>query len=96
MMASFLTLASVGWPRMLQRTLIENYVPSIRFRVSQSDAWLETRGRIAWISLSKRTAGIEFMGIPFESRIRLKRWISTLTLEGTTASVEDFVMKRSA
>jgi hypothetical protein len=50
----------------------------LRFQLSQSNDWVETRGRIAWISASKQTAGVEFIDLSYESLNFIKRWISSI------------------
>lgn len=58
------------------RSLTDGQAPHIRFLVPQPHAWVETRARIAWISAPRRTAGVEFIGLPDEARNRIKEWIS--------------------
>jgi hypothetical protein len=50
----------------------------LRFQLSQSNDWMETRGRIAWITASKLTAGVEFIDLSYESLIFIKKWISSI------------------
>jgi SPOR domain/PilZ domain len=50
----------------------------LRFQLSQSNYWIETQGRIAWISASKQTAGVEFIDLSYESLIFIKNWISSI------------------
>src|SRR5580704_9502208 len=56
--------------------LLQDHLPNMRFQFSQSKNWLETSGRIAWTSESKKTAGVEFVFLPEEAREQLKEWIS--------------------
>jgi len=51
-------------------------VPQIRFQLSESRPWIETRGRIAWIGASKKTAGVEFIELLEEARNQINHWIS--------------------
>src|ERR1039458_2440316 len=46
--------------------LTNDELPRMRFQLSQSQPWIETRGRIAWTSASMKTAGLEFIGLPEE------------------------------
>lgn len=58
----------------------EEYI-QLRFQLSQSDYWIETHGRIAWISVSKQTAGVEFIGLSYESFMFIKTWISSIACQ---------------
>ena len=64
-----LSLQAVG-------SLTDDQVPHIRFQLSESRPWIETRGRIAWISASKKTAGVEFIELIEEARNQINHWIS--------------------
>jgi hypothetical protein len=74
------------------RSLPEDPLQQMRLQFSQPDAWLEIRGRIAWISASRKAAGFEFVGLSQEGRTRITRWISSLAqsnaTEGERTSVE--------
>src|SRR5271167_1940995 len=48
--------------------LTDGESPRMRFQLSQSQPWIETQGRIAWVSASMKTAGLEFIGLPEEAR----------------------------
>jgi len=50
--------------------------PSMRFQLSPSEPWIETRGRIAWIGASMKRAGLEFIDLPDDARDQIRRWIS--------------------
>jgi septal ring-binding cell division protein DamX len=56
------------------RSLTGCELPGMRFRLSESQAWIETSGRFAWIGPSKHTAGVEFTGLPEEARNRIRQW----------------------
>jgi cell division septation protein DedD len=46
----------------------------IRFRLSASEHWVETSGRLIWMNKSQKVAGIAFSGISGEARNRIKDW----------------------
>jgi hypothetical protein len=73
-----LNISERGLAMTVVRSLPDDPAPHMRFQISQSNAWVETGGRIAWVSASKTTAGVEFVGLPYEGRIRIKNWISSL------------------
>jgi septal ring-binding cell division protein DamX len=58
----------------------------MRFQLSQSKAWVEAQGRIAWTNASRQKAGVEFVGLPYEGRILIRRWLTVVDHLGTTAA----------
>jgi cell division septation protein DedD len=71
-----LNISERGLAMMVVRSLADNPLRQMRFQLSETSAWLETQGRIAWISSSKTTAGVEFVDLPNEEHIRIMKWIS--------------------
>jgi septal ring-binding cell division protein DamX len=57
------------------RSLAEGQLPAMRFQLSESRTWIETRGRIAWINASKKTVGVEFVDLPDEARKQIRQWV---------------------
>jgi SPOR domain/PilZ domain len=51
-------------------------LPNFRFQFSQTDAWVETKGRITWRSVSKKAAGVEFIDLPGDARRQIQEWIA--------------------
>ena len=57
----------------------------MRFQLSQSSTWIEATGRIAWTNASGQTVGVQFVGLPYEGRIRIRRWLASIDhLSATT------------
>jgi hypothetical protein len=69
------------------RSLADGESSAMRFQLSESETLIETRGRIAWISASKKTAGVEFVGLPEEARNKIREWIP-LTLHPSGSAEE--------
>jgi len=79
--------------------LTDDELPRMRFQLSPTQPWIETRGRIAWLGASMKRAGLEFTGLPDEARDQIKQWISLelqanefveeITLEKTKPSKDD-------
>jgi len=57
----------------------------MRFQLSESSPWIEAQGRIAWTSASRKTVGVQFVGLPYEERIRIRRWLTSIDPLSTTA-----------
>lgn len=51
-------------------------LPKIRFQLPDQVGWIETPGRLAWLSESKRDGGIEFTGLSDAARAKVRAWIS--------------------
>lgn len=66
------------------KSLGDDAYTKLRFQLSQSNDWVETRGRIAWISASKQTAGVEFIDLSYKSLIFIKNWISSIASPNTS------------
>ena len=69
------------------RSLGDNRFPKLRFQLSLSNTWIEARGRIAWLSNSRNTAGVELVEITDEARLLLKRSIATFSDAEDTENV---------
>jgi hypothetical protein len=79
-----LDISEQGLAMQAVKSLGTDTYTQLRFQLSQSDYWVETHARIAWISPSRQTAGMEFVGLSNESLIFIKRWIlSTASLKAT-------------
>jgi Acetyltransferase (GNAT) domain/PilZ domain len=65
---------------------IETHISTMTFHLPGSQEWLEIRGQIAWLSESKREAGIRFLDLPVTARGRIKEWIS---LESSRDTFQD-------
>ena len=69
------------------RSLADGELPAMRFQLSESQTWIETSGRIAWIGASKHNAGVEFIDLPEEARNKIRQWIP-LTLHPNGSAEE--------
>jgi hypothetical protein len=70
-----LNISESGLAMQAVRSLAEGELPAMRFQLSESQNWIETPGRIAWIGASKHMAGVEFVGLPEEARNKIRQWI---------------------
>lgn len=80
------------------RSLGDNPRPKLRFQLSLSNTWIEARGRIAWLSNSRNTAGVELVEISDEARLLLKRSIAAVSDAEDTENVatDDFALVKPA
>jgi hypothetical protein len=72
-----LDISEQGLAMQAVKSLEDDTYTQLRFQLSQSNHWVETLARIAWISASKQTAGVEFIDLSYESLIFIKTWISS-------------------
>ena len=56
-------------------TLTEDPTLRMRFLLPESKSWVETNGRIAWVSESRKEAGIRFVDLPENARRKIQKWI---------------------
>jgi hypothetical protein len=71
-----LNISERGLAMLVVRSLADDPLRQMRFQLSDTSAWVETQGRIAWVSGSKTTAGVEFVDLPDGEQLRIKKWIS--------------------
>jgi len=53
----------------------------LRLQLHKSCKRLETRAKVAWISDTKKEAGVEFIDLPEEVRLEIKEWLALENLE---------------
>jgi hypothetical protein len=57
---------------------IEAHISTVAFHLPGSQDWVEIIGQIAWLSESRRDAGIRFLDPPETARDRIQEWISLI------------------
>ncbi len=57
--------------------LVAELLSCIRFRLPDSARFIETSAQIAWLSPSRKGAGVEFVDLPEDARNQLREWISS-------------------
>jgi TonB family protein len=53
----------------------------LRLQLPRSSKRLETKGKVAWTSSTKKEAGIEFIGLTDEVRLEIREWLALENLE---------------
>jgi TonB family protein len=56
-------------------SLMDDVLPGVRFQLSESDGWIAASARIVWTGQSRKLAGLEFVDLADESRIKIKEWL---------------------
>jgi cell division septation protein DedD len=82
-----LNVCEKGLAMQVVRSLGDNRFPKLRFQLSLSNTWIEARGRIAWLSNSRNTAGVELVEITDEARQLLKKSIAAFSDAEDTENV---------
>jgi TonB family protein len=62
--------------------LTGNHTMGMRIQVPDSKGWMEVSGQLAWRSESGKTVGITFIGVPEDSRQRIRDWLAVEALGG--------------
>jgi len=53
----------------------------LRLQLPRSSKRLETKGKVAWTSGTKKEAGVEFIDLPEEVRLEIREWLASENLE---------------
>jgi hypothetical protein len=72
-----LNISEGGLAMTAAAVLVGERLPRIRFQLPEYVHWLETSGRIVWLSGSKKEAGIQFDDLAEEDGNQIKQWISS-------------------
>ena len=51
-------------------------IPRIGFRLPDSGYLVKTDAKIAWVGESKKDAGIQFLNLPEEARLKIREWVA--------------------
>lgn len=70
-------------------SLMDDLLPGVRFQLSETESWIEANARITWTSESRKLAGLEFIGLPDESRVRIREWLGRESLPATPADAAE-------
>ncbi len=57
--------------------LAGEFIPRLRFQLTEKAEWIEASGRIVWLNDSKKGAGIEFIDISNAGREQIRQWIDS-------------------
>ena len=60
--------------------------PGLRFQLPNMRGWLTASGRVAWMSESKKEAGIQFLDLHEHARAQIRMWVAKEGLEETSAT----------
>ena len=71
-----LNLSEGGLSVQAVTSLMDDFLPGVRFQLSETDSWIKTKARITWTSESRKLAGLEFVGLSDDSRGRIREWLN--------------------
>jgi TonB family protein len=71
-----LNLSEGGFAVQSALALTSREFSELRFQVPALQGWLTARGRIVWVSDSKKEAGIQFTELPGEARSEIQQWVA--------------------
>jgi len=89
-----LNISEGGLAVTVAEILMADYFPSIRFQLPKSDGWIEASGKVAWVSVSKKGAGIQFVDLTDGNREKIREWVATKDsaggeIKGTSEIVDE-------
>jgi hypothetical protein len=61
----------------------------MRFLLPESKSWVQTNGRIAWVSESKKEAGIRFINLPEDARNTIQKWVLLESLQEQSGKLSE-------
>jgi TonB family protein len=71
-------------------------VAKMRFQLPDSKEWIETSGEVVWIAESQKEAGVRFVDLMEDTRVKIRNWISQEPLRPSTSQAQDAVRKAIA
>jgi TonB family protein len=71
-----LNLSEGGFAVQSALALTSREFPEFRFQIPAFHGWLKASGRVAWMSESKKEAGIQFTELPEEARREIHKWVA--------------------
>jgi TonB family protein len=72
-------------------TLAVGAIAKMRFQLPDSKEWIETSGEVAWIAESQREAGVRFVDLMDDTRVKIRNWISQEPLRPGPPDARDAV-----
>src|SRR6202162_4316441 len=72
-------------------TLAVGAIAKMRFQLPDSKEWIETSGEVAWIAESQKEAGVRFVDLMEDTRVKIRNWISQEPLRPNPAQAQDAV-----
>lgn len=67
-----LNISQSGLALQTDQELLDDELPKMRFQLSESEAWIEAKGRVKWRNDAKRTAGVEFVDLSAATRKQIE------------------------
>jgi TonB family protein len=68
-------------------SLMDDFLPGVRFQLAETEGWIQANARITWTSESRKLAGLEFISLSDESRGRIREWLSRESLPSAPEDV---------
>jgi TonB family protein len=62
-------------------SLMDDFLPGVRFQLAETESWIETNARITWTNDTRKLAGLEFLNLTEDSRDRIRDWLARDSVE---------------
>src|SRR5579862_1521364 len=66
-------------------SLMDDFLPGVRFQLAGTESWIESNARITWTNETRKLAGLEFLNLTEDSRDRIREWLLRDSRESTSA-----------
>jgi len=80
-----LNLSEGGLSVQAVTSLMDDFLPGVRFQLAETGSWIEAQARVIWTGQSKKLAGLEFVELSEESRGRIRDWLNRETVPGASS-----------
>lgn len=67
-------------------SLMEDSLPRMRVRLSQSKYWIETAARVVWANESRKVAGLRFVNLSEQTRLHIREWLAEEAVGGDSSN----------
>jgi TonB family protein len=67
-------------------SLMDDFLPGVRFQLAGTESWIETNARITWTNETRKLAGLEFLNLTEDSRDRIREWLLRDSPEAKSAT----------
>jgi TonB family protein len=82
-----LNLSEGGLAVQAVTSLMDEFLPGVRFQLAETEGWIQANARITWTSESRKLAGLEFISLSDESRGRIREWLSRESLPSASVDI---------
>jgi TonB family protein len=84
-----LNLSEGGLSVQAVTSLMEDFLPGVRFQLAETGNWIEAKARVIWTNQSRKLAGLEFIELSEPSRGQIRDWLNRETVLGASSEASE-------